>query len=70
MDADKLSALIHSDAIWLTPKQVADVLGNDPQNIRRQARKAPAKLGFPVIVIGARTQIPRIPFLKFLGVKV
>lgn len=51
----------------LTPAEVAPVLGCDPQDIRVQARTAPEKLGFPVIIIKSRTKIPRIPFLRFMG---
>lgn len=51
----------------LTPAEVAEVLGCDPQDVRVQARTAPEKLGFPVCVIGTRTKIPRVPFLRFMG---
>lgn len=52
---------------YLTPAQVAPVLGCDPQDIRVQARTAPEKLGFPVIIIKSRTKIPRVPFLRYMG---
>lgn len=52
---------------YLTPAQVAPVLGCDPQDIRVQARTAPERLGFPVIIIKSRTKIPRVPFLRFMG---
>ena len=51
----------------LTPADVAPVLGADPQDIRVQARTAPERLGFPVIVVKTRTKIPRVPFLRFMG---
>lgn len=51
----------------LTPAEVAPVLGCDPQGIRVQARTAPEKLGFPVIIIKSRTKIPRVPFLRYMG---
>ena len=51
----------------LTPAEVAEVLGCDPQDIRVQARMAPEKLGFPVIIIKSRTKIPRVPFLRYIG---
>lgn len=54
--------------IWLTPADVAPILHCDPQCIRVQAQRDPSKLGYPVIVIGSRVRIPRIPFLKYLGV--
>lgn len=51
----------------LTPADIADVLNCDPQDLRIQARMAPERLGFPVIIIKSRTKIPRVPFLRFLG---
>lgn len=54
----------------LTPAEVAEVLGCDPQDLRIQARLAPERLGFPVIVIKTRLKVPRIPFLRYFGVDV
>lgn len=51
----------------LTPADIADVLNCDPQDIRWQARTAPEKLGFPVIIIKSRTKIPRLPFLRYMS---
>lgn len=51
----------------LTPADIAEVLGADPQDIRVQARTAPEKLGFPVIVVKSRIKVPKVPFLKFFG---
>lgn len=50
----------------ITPAQAAPVLGADPQHIRLAARKEPGLLGFPVIVIGSRVKIPRLPFIAFI----
>ena len=55
-----------SKSAFLTPNDVAEVLGCAPQGIRDAARKNPQALGFPVTVIGNRTRIPRIPFLEFV----
>lgn len=52
---------------FLTPCEVAPVLGCDPHTIRIQARGDPAALGFPVSVCGNRVKIPRVPFLRFMG---
>ena len=38
----------------------------NPQAIRIMARENPAALGFPVVVIGTRTKIPRVPFLRYV----
>lgn len=56
---------IESDHPYLLPEEVGKILGLAPQNIRTQARENPALLGFPVVVCGARTLFPRIPFLNF-----
>lgn len=53
----------------LTRAQIEKVVGSDQQTIRMQARERPELLGFPVICIGTRVKIPRIPFLKFMGVE-
>lgn len=53
---------------FLTAADISSVLECDPQCIREQAQKDPSKLGYPVIVMGRRVRIPRIPFLRYLGV--
>lgn len=50
----------------LTPAEAASVLNCDPHWIRLMARERPEKLGFPVIVYGRRTKIPRLAFIRFL----
>lgn len=62
-----LDEIKRSDKIFLTPADVAPVIGCDPHYIRIVARDAPEKLGFPVTRIGTRTKIPRVPFLRYLG---
>lgn len=54
------------DKPFLTPKEVAGVLGSDPQTIRVTARTAPERVGFPFTFTGNRMKIPRIPFLNFV----
>ena len=51
----------------LTAADIAEVLGCDAQDIRIQARTAPEKLGFPVVVVKSRIKVPKVPFLKFFG---
>lgn len=65
-----LNEIKSSGAVMLKPADVAPVLGVDPHSIRLQAREYPEFLGFPVIVIGNKTLIPRKGFLKFLGEEV
>lgn len=62
-----IKEMCNSDEVFLTPAEVAPVLGSDPQTIRVAAQSRPELLGFPVTVIGNRVKIPRIPFLRFVG---
>ena len=62
-----ISEIKASDKIFLTPAEIAEVLGTNPQAIRIQARVMPEALGFPVSVIGTRVKIPRKPFLAYMG---
>lgn len=52
----------------LTPVQVGEVLGVSPALIRAQARAYPESLGYPVTCVGNRVIIPKLPFLRFMGV--
>ena len=63
MTLDDLKRL---DREFLTPAQVAEVLGCDPQGIRVWARQRPEGLGFPVCLVGSRTKIPKRPFIRFM----
>lgn len=56
-----------SDALFLKPADIAPLLQCNPNYIRQMAHERPELLGFPVVVIGTRTRIPRKPFLAFLG---
>ena len=62
-----IQEIIDTDKLVLTPGEVAPILGCDAQDIRVQARTAPEKLGFPVIIIKSRTKIPRLPFLRYMS---
>lgn len=65
-----MSEIKQSDLAMITPRQAAAVLHCDPYMINVQAHKDPSKLGFPVVVIGRRVKIPRLPFIAFIeGVK-
>lgn len=50
----------------LLMEDVAAFLGANPQSLRDQAHKDPEKLGFPVIVIGARVKTPKAAFVHFM----
>lgn len=59
-----------SSKLFLTPSDVAPVLGSDPHTVRCTARQRPELLGFEFTFSGNRMKIPRIPFLRFIGDKV
>lgn len=59
--------LLDSNEEFVSLSDVGKILNADPNTIRRQAVTEPRIMGFPVSVIGNRTHIPRIPFLRFLG---
>jgi hypothetical protein len=50
---------------YLTPNEVALVIGCAPQSIRSQAQRNIADLGFPASKIGTRLYIPKDGFLEF-----
>lgn len=61
-----LEEIRRSDKAFLTPGDIAPVLGSDPQTIRVTARTAPERIGFPFTFTGNRMKIPRVPFLIFM----
>ncbi len=62
-----LEELAKEPKYTLTPENVAGILGIHPQRLRELARTNPEGLGFPVIVAGRTTLIPKVPFLRFMG---
>ena len=62
--------IIALDRDYLTPAEIAGVLGSDPQSIRVAARVEPQRLGFPVVVIGSRVKIPKAAFLRHMGIEI
>ena len=61
-----LSEIKALDREYLTPAQIAPILGCDPQDIRVAARLRPDLLGFNVAVIGSRVKVPRLAFIKWV----
>ena len=57
------------DKPFLTPAEISGILGSDPHTIRVMARQRPDLIGFQYTFTGNRMKIPRIPFLRFIGVK-
>lgn len=65
-----LDEIKSSDKVMLTPADVAEALGVDPQGIRVMAHEQPERLGFPVVVCGRNgraVRIPRVAFLRYIG---
>lgn len=62
----KYEEILTSEKDFLIPKDVAEVLGCKPYSINTQAKENPAKLGFPVTVMGANVRIPRLGFIRWM----
>lgn len=66
----KLDDLEKIDRDFLIPREVAEVLGVNPYNINVQAKQDREEgvnsLGFPVIIVGTRVKIPKMPFIRFM----
>lgn len=63
MTIDEIKA---SDKLILTPADIAQVLGADPQDIRVTAKLHPERLGFNVAVVGTRVKVPRLAFIRWI----
>ncbi len=61
-----LAAVKEAQSATITPEAAASVLGCTPNSLRQAARQRPELLGFPVIVMGHRVRIPRLPFIQFM----
>lgn len=62
-----LEEIKNCSKIFLSPADIASVMGSDPHTVRCTARQRPELLGFPFTFSGNRMKIPRIPFLRWLG---
>lgn len=65
-----IQAIIDSNKEVLTPVEIAPILGVDPHYIRIAAKQRPELLKFEFFISGNRTKIPRIPFLRYIGINV
>lgn len=63
-----LEEIRSSDKAFLTPSDISEVMGCNPQTIRVTARQRPDLIGYEFTFSGNRMKIPRIPFLRFLGI--
>ena len=55
---------------FFTPGDVCGALGTNPQTIRVTARQRPDLIGYEFTFVGNRMKIPKVPFLRFLGVNI
>lgn len=58
--------IMESDKDFLIPADVAGVLKCDQYSINVQAKADPAKLGFPVCLMGSTVRIPRLGFVHWM----
>lgn len=58
--------ILKTDKPFLTPSDVAEVLGCKPYSVNLQAREDIGKLGFPASLIGTRVRIPRLGFINWI----
>lgn len=65
-----IEQIISNPKTTITVELASKALRCSAHSIRVAARERPDLLGFPVIVMGPKTKIPRIPFLRFLGYEV
>lgn len=65
-----LEELKNDQRAFLTPQDISGILGSNPHTIRVTARQRPESIGFEFTFVGNRMKIPRIPFLRFMGVDV
>ena len=54
------------DKDFLTPSEVASIMGCAPQLIRTQATQHPELLGFHFCKVGNRIRIPRESFIRWM----
>ena len=67
---EELRKLIYSSELFVGPEDVAPLMGVNPHAIRTQAKQDLSSLGFPAAYLGTRLHIPRIPFLRFIGIDI
>ena len=67
MKMNSLSDLISCEKPYVTPQEVGPLLGMHPQTINLMAKRG--ELPFPFIRSGNRTKIPRLPLMKWFGIK-
>lgn len=54
------------DRGFLIPREVAELMGCDPQWLRVKARQNPEELPFPVWLVGNRVKVPKAAFIAWM----
>ena len=64
-----MAEIARMDKAYLTPTEAAPLLGCSPYWINLMARTEEGRraMGFPVVKLGTRVKVLRIPFLRYLG---
>ena len=65
--AEAVARIMSSTKVCITPTEAAKVLQCAPYALNLKAREN--ALPFPAFFVGNRLKIPRIPFLRFLGIE-
>ena len=65
-----LEDLCASNKAFFTPSDICNVLESNPQTIRVTARQRPDLIGYEFTFAGNRMKIPRVPFLRFMGIEI
>ena len=58
--------ILESKKDFLTPEEVAPVVGCKPHAINVQVKTDASALGFPVCLMGTRVRIPRLGFIHWM----
>ena len=66
----RMDDLLKIDRDYLLPTEVATYLHVHPQALRKKIREDNNFLGTRAIVIGKMIKIPKIPFLRYMGMDV
>jgi len=61
-----LEEMKKTNKCFLTPRDVASVIGCSPYSINIQAAKDASMLGFPICKMGTRVRIPRVAFIRWM----
>lgn len=69
-NGEVLLRLTEANTPTVSIRDASEVLGCSEHILRLTIQQAPERLGFPACLIGNRVKIPRVPFLRFMGVDV